>query len=182
MRKIRCFIDKEKEEQFINDICGRGFALKKISYGMGEILPVTIYNFEKCERNDSLYKLCLCYYDMEEELYEYAGALMAAGAELIEIRDCWLYMKADNQSVFETVDESAEKHDRIDYYNKMHDTFINGTWIMIMAMIFILIARSTMHGRDFVTMVISIIFIIISGASGFTVALKCKSKYKNMKE
>jgi len=54
LKKTKFFIDQDKEEKFINDMCSKGFALKNVH---AMVAPAAIYEFEECQPLSYVYRL-----------------------------------------------------------------------------------------------------------------------------
>ena len=114
MKEIRCFVSKDKEEQYINKKCSKGYALKKISLLAGEIIPFSVYTFGKCEPDEFDYKICMMPDKDDDAIYVYAEQIKPTGAKLIALMEKCAYFR--NKGKFIIPLEGTDSANKAKYY------------------------------------------------------------------
>lgn len=110
MIKFRFYYDKDKEEQFLNSMSERGYAMKKFILGF--------HIFEKTEPNKYTYRVDLISNKKMKELHDYILLIEETGAEYVQRWGMWVYFrKKGNFELYTDIDS------QIDLYQRIRATF-----------------------------------------------------------
>ena len=114
MKEIRCFVNKDKETEYINKKCRKGYALSKVGLVAGEIIPLSVYTFEKCKPDEFEYKICIMPGKEDDALYAYAEQIKPTGAKLIALREKCLYFRNNGKFIIPL--EGTDNVNKAKYY------------------------------------------------------------------
>jgi len=108
--KIRFFIDYEKEEQWVNEMCQQGWHLKKFG--------IANYQFEKGKPDEYIYRNeMLSGLGTKDKIDEYIDFLKETGIELVSKSSTWVYFrKKKEEGPFELYSDTSSK---IQYLNRI---------------------------------------------------------------
>ena len=112
MIRFRLYFDKDKETAWLNEMSGRGWAMKGFFAGF--------YRFEKCEPGEYTYQI-----DFGDELYnvsdEYRGLMEDIGAEIVALWGYWIILrKPAAEGPFELY---TDPESMIEHYTKIRRMF-----------------------------------------------------------
>lgn len=112
MKKFKLYWDKDKEQQWINEMAQEGWALTKYFLG--------VYTFEKCEPGEYIYQIDLMGSTSKEQ-NEFKSFLEDIGVEIVAEWYRWIFLRKraeDGEFEMYTDDES-----KIQQYKKIHNFF-----------------------------------------------------------
>lgn len=180
MKKIKCFIDKNKEELFLNEMAAEGYALTEIKGFEGGSIPVGLYCFGSCEPSEYVYHIALKYAETDEEVWQYAWELEESGAEVIQVKDCWIYLRLKKDS--EVIPGNTPPEEEMEFYSDKYDGYISGALLFLVAAGCWVSVYIKKAGPE--PMIIAATCVLVGAVSGtaFIAALKCKSKLKDIKK
>ncbi|WMJ86077.1 DUF2812 domain-containing protein [Anaerocolumna sp. MB42-C2] len=84
MLRFRLYYDKDKEEKWLNQMCGKGYALKKFFLGL--------YTFEPCKAGEFIYRIDLLQ-NWEGDKYDYVNFLEEYGVEYVAQWYRWVFLR-----------------------------------------------------------------------------------------
>lgn len=119
MKKICCFIDKEKEEQYINIMASQGLALTGIRCIKTSLVPFGIYEFEPCEPDEYVYRIDYLKNIDKDSVKSRIKTVEKSGAELISERQCILIFRKKEDFHFKIKDEVKQM-----YYNRLKTLYM----------------------------------------------------------
>ena len=106
MIKFRLYYDKDKEENFLNNMVKKGYAMKSFFLGL--------YTFEKCEPNEYTYRVDLIKDKSQKELEEYIELITETGAEYIQRWGVWaIFRKKGEFELYTDVESNIEQYSKI---------------------------------------------------------------------
>ena len=126
IRKLKLFINHDKEEVYINEMCVQGYALTKVrgfSTAMAillfGILPIGVYEFERCVPGEYVYKLDIRSDKTESEATKYEEILRDSGIEIIAKGKERYYLRKKG-----SFDIYTDKESKINFYKKLIDMYL----------------------------------------------------------
>ena len=106
MIKFRLYYDKDKEENFLNNMVKKGYAMKSFFLGF--------YTFEKCEPNEYTYRVDLIKDKSQKELEEYIELITETGAEYVQRWGVWvIFRKKGEFELYTDVESKIEQYSKI---------------------------------------------------------------------
>ena len=111
MVKFRVYVDKDKEEKFLNNLSKKGYCFKKYF--------LFFYTFEKCESNEYTFKIDIIRDKNYEQKQEFFSLLNETGIELVQTWGVWAFFKKRGE--FEIYSDVKGK---IDQYTKIRNLFL----------------------------------------------------------
>ena len=111
MKKFRLYWDKDKDENFINNMSSKGWMYKKFFFG--------VYTFEKGQPNEYTYRYDLISDKNTTELNEYIQLIEDTGAEYVQRWGIWGVFRKKGEFELYTDKESEKKS-----YEKIRNTFL----------------------------------------------------------
>lgn len=116
MKRIKCFIDRDKEERYLNEMARKGMAFCSLSC-FNAYIPIGIYHFEKCEPNEYVYRLDIrnC---TEDKVNSSETAARDAEIESVVRKKNWEYLR--RKGYFELYPDKSEQ---IAFYRKVQGTY-----------------------------------------------------------
>ena len=159
MKEIRCFISKDKETKYINKKCSKGYALSKVGLVAGELIPLSVYTFEKCEPDEFEYKICMMTGKDDDAIYAYAEQIKPTGAKLIALREKCAYFR--NKGKFIIPLEGTDSANKAKYYRlRAKKSFMTAGFCFIFLLVNGGLLLSGVSGSP-------VIAIITAGLAGF---------------
>lgn len=119
MVKVKCFIDKDYEEIYLNEMSAKGWALEKIICFKNALFPVGFYVFSPCSPRQYKYRMDLQPDLMGKGLAEHIRRIESTGAELISERKNWLCFRREKDFAFKTKNET-----KLNYYKKLRNMYL----------------------------------------------------------
>lgn len=115
MRKIKFFIDDEKEERWINGMCAQGWHLKKFA--------TCFYTFEKGEPGQYIYRNeMLKEFVLTPQARDYLAFVEETGAEFVHRSGYWVYFRQKAaKGNFELYSDGVSK---LAYLQRMRNAFL----------------------------------------------------------
>lgn len=110
MIKFRLYYDKDKEEEFLNNMSQKGYELKNFSFGF--------YTFNKCKANEYTYRIDLVGDKCREELEDYLELLKDDGVILIKRWGPWMILEKKGN-----FDLYTDKESKIKLYTQIRNMF-----------------------------------------------------------
>ena len=129
MFKIKCFLDKGREEDYINYMVSQGYALKQIKCFKNSVIPAGIYEFEKCEPDEYVYRIDYQTDMTKSQVKEHISKIEKTGAELISERQCILVFRKKTDFAFKYDEETVKK-----YYNRLKTVYMT-FFVAVIAML-----------------------------------------------
>lgn len=106
MIKFRWYYDKDKEEEFLNKMSSKGYAMKKFILGF--------YFFEKSTPNEYTYRVDLIRDKTEKELHEYISLIEESGADFIQKWGFWAFFRKKGEfELYTDIDSQISLYKRI---------------------------------------------------------------------
>lgn len=111
MIKFRLYLDKDKEEKWLNEMCDSGYKFKKFFVGF--------YKFNPCEKGKYIYRIDLI--DGISKRKEYKNFMQEIGVEVIDTWGFWVFLRKEkSEGRFELY---TDKESKIISYRKIRKTF-----------------------------------------------------------
>lgn len=153
MIRFRLYFDKDKETAWLNEMSGRGWAMKGFFAGF--------YRFEKCEPGEYTYQI-----DFGDELYnvsdEYRGLMEDIGAEIVALWGYWIILrKPAAEGPFELY---TDPESMIEHYTKIRRMFKAVTMLELIVL-FIEIGcgmSGNVFGWAFAVLIAAMVFVCIN--------------------
>ncbi len=179
MKKIKCFIDKDKEQSYINSMADQGWAFTGLKYMTEEVLPIALYCFDECEADKYAYRLILMYEKNEQEVWEYSAKLEDEGVETVQLRENWLYLRGQKSAAMR-MDDIIEKDylDVSEYYADMSDGYISGAILFFVMSACWVWSYLKKAGLEPIIMAFTGVFAGAMMLTTIVAAVKCKFKAK----
>lgn len=120
----KAFYDYEKEENYINEMCNKGFALVDYSWCR--------YVFEDCKQGEYIYRIeLLDNKSNHPESIRYIRFLEEMGIDLVAVYMRWIYLrKKATEGEFEIYSDIDSK---IKYHNKIYTFWNTFVWLEFIA-------------------------------------------------
>ena len=166
MIKFRWYYDKDREEEFLNYMVSKGYAMTRFFLG--------VYWFEKCEPGEYTYRVDLVRDKNIQKKNEYYALIQETGGELVEIWGPWAFFR--KKGVFELY---SDNESMIEQYRKIKNMFL--TLAIIEGLILVLEMSIYAKNKANVILYFIILLIIITITFSYQV-YKCKNKIKSLKD
>ena len=168
MIKFRLYYDKDKEEEFLNNMSKRGYELVDFFLGF--------YTFKKCEPNEYTHKVDLVRNKNKEELEEYLELLKDSGVVLVRRWGPWAIFK--KRGKFELY---TDKESQIKQYTQIRNMFAFFSIIELICsctnIIPPIIYRYPYFGNLFIGILLGLIFLVFVNQ-----VFKCNRKIKEIRQ
>ena len=106
MKKFRLYYDKDKEEAFLNEMSGKGYAMKHFFLG--------VYTFEKCQPGEYTYRVDLISDKTVEQRNELYDLIRDSGGELVQTWGIWaIFRKKGNFELYTDPESQIKQFRRI---------------------------------------------------------------------
>lgn len=130
MKTFKLFFNEEREEQWLNDMCEKGWHFKKWRGYR--------YTFEKGEPGKYTYRYdYLCKFGFGKEVKEYIDFVEGTGAELVQKKGSWAYFRQHrDEGPFILYSDFASK---LKFVNRLFAFYIT---ILLISLLLIVINRS----------------------------------------
>ena len=150
MIKFRLYYDKDKEEEFLNNMVQKGYAMTHFFLG--------VYWFEPCKEGEYTYIIDIKRDKTVKEFNEYCDLIKETGGELIQTWGVWAIFRKKGE--FELYSDNSSK---IEQYKKIQKTFLllallEG--IIILPTQIQIYIRNKMSSALYTSIVIGLFFII----------------------
>lgn len=111
MIKFRLYLDKDKEEKWINNMADNGYEFKKFFAGF--------YKFVPCEKGRYIHRIDLI--DNISKRKEYMDFMQEIGVEVIDTWGFWVFLRKEkSEGTFELY---SDRESKINSYRKIIKTF-----------------------------------------------------------
>ncbi|MDV4149287.1 DUF2812 domain-containing protein [Clostridium sp. AL.422] len=110
MIKFRWYYDKDREEEFLNDMVSKGYAMTRFFLG--------VYWFEKCEPGEYTYRVDIIRDKDTKQKNEFYDLIRETGGELVETWGVWAFFRKKGD--FELYSDNESK---IEQYTRIQKTF-----------------------------------------------------------
>ncbi|MCF0148258.1 MAG: DUF2812 domain-containing protein [Clostridium sp.] len=166
MIKFRWYYDKDREEEFLNSMVAKGYAMTRFFLG--------VYHFEKCEPGEYTYRVDIIEDKNTKEKNEFYDLIRETGGELIQTWGVWAFFR--KRGDFELYSDNESK---IEQYRRIKNVFLTLSIIegLILAYELYLYNISKYNGRNYLIP----LFIILTITFGYQV-YKCKEKIKSLRD
>lgn len=106
MKKFKLYYDKDKEEAFLNEMSGKGYAMKHFFLGL--------YTFEKCQPGEYTYRVDLISDKTVEQRNELYDLIRDSGGELVQTWGIWaIFRKKGNFELYTDPESQIKQFKRI---------------------------------------------------------------------
>lgn len=106
MKKFKLYYDKDKEEAFLNEMSGKGYAMKHFFLGL--------YTFEKCQPGEYTYRVDLISDKTVEQRNELYDLIRDSGGELVQTWGIWaIFRKKGNFELYTDPESQIKQFERI---------------------------------------------------------------------
>ncbi|QHQ59757.1 DUF2812 domain-containing protein [Anaerocolumna sedimenticola] len=113
MKIFRWYYDKDKEEKWLNQMCEKGYALKRFFLGL--------YTFEPCEKGEYVYRIDLLH-NWEGDKYDYVSFMEEYGVEYVAQWYRWVFLrKKAADGAFDLYTDSASQ---VQHYIRIRNFFL----------------------------------------------------------
>lgn len=166
MIKFRWYYDKDREEEFLNNMVSKGYAMTRFFLG--------VYWFEKCKPGEYTYRVDIIRDKSTEEKNEFYDLIREAGGELVETWGVWAFFRKKGD--FELYSDNESK---IEQYRRIKNVFV--TFAIIEGLILAYEINIYYKHNSAAILFFIILLIIIISAFSYQV-YKCKDKIKSLKD
>lgn len=166
MIKFRWYYDKDREEEFLNNMVSKGYAMTRFFLG--------VYWFEKCKSGEYTYRVDIIRDKSTEEKNEFYDLIREAGGELVETWGVWAFFR--KRGDFELYSDNESK---IEQYRRIKNVFL--TFAIIEGLILAYEINIYYNHNSTAILFFIILLIIIISAFSYQV-YKCKDKIKSLKD
>ena len=111
MIKFRWYYDKDREEEFLNKMVAKGYAMTHFFLG--------VYWFERCEHGEYTYRVDIIRDKNTREKNEFYDLIRETGGELVETWGVWAFLR--KRGAFELYSDNESK---IEQYSRIQRTFL----------------------------------------------------------
>lgn len=119
MVKVKCFIDKDYEEMYLNEMSAKGWALEKIICFKNGLFPIGFYKFSKCTPRQYKYRLDLQTNMTRAGIKDHIKKIESTGAQLVSERKDWLVFRREKDFHFKIKNET-----KLTYYKKLRNMYL----------------------------------------------------------
>jgi hypothetical protein len=106
MKIFKLYYDKDKEEAFLNEMSGKGYAMKHFFLGL--------YTFEKCQPGEYTYRVDLISDKTVEQRNELYDLIRDSGGELVQTWGIWaIFRKKGNFELYTDPESQIKQFRRI---------------------------------------------------------------------
>ncbi len=166
MIKFRWYYDKDREEEFLNEMVSKGYAMTRFFLG--------VYWFEKCEPGEYTYRVDIIRDKDTKQKNEFYDLIRETGGELVETWGVWAFFR--KKGAFELYSDNESK---IEQYRRIKNIFLTLAIIEGIILAYELFIYNK-HKYDLILYLIILLTIIVITFS-FQV-YKCKDKIKSLKD
>ncbi|MHC1750761.1 MAG: DUF2812 domain-containing protein [Cellulosilyticaceae bacterium] len=167
MLKFKAFSDKDLEEEWLAQMCSKGWGFKKFRLGF--------YTFEPCEPNEYCYQIDLLD-NWRGDKHDYAAFMEETGVEVIGQWYRWVYIrKRACEGPFEMYTDTETK---ITQYQRILRFFTIGLWIEIILCL-MEIGVAIKSGR--IEPAVAAVFLGLIVVAFITMIGKCKRKIAQLR-
>ena len=111
MIKFRWYYDKDREEEFLNEMVSKGYAMTRFFLG--------VYWFEKCEPGEYTYRVDIIRDKDTKQKNEFYDLIRETGGELVETWGVWAFFR--KKGAFELYSDNESK---IEQYRRIKKIFL----------------------------------------------------------
>lgn len=111
MIKFRWYYDKDREEEFLNEMVSKGYAMTRFFLG--------VYWFEKCKPGEYTYRVDIIRDKDTKQKNEFYDLIRETGGELVETWGVWAFFR--KKGAFELYSDNESK---IEQYSRIQRTFL----------------------------------------------------------
>ena len=166
MIKFRWYYDKDSEEEFLNSMVTKGYAMTRFFLG--------VYWFEECEPGEYTYRIDIIRDKNTKQKNEFYDLIRESGGELVETWGVWAFFR--KKGIFELYSDNESK---IVQYRNIQKMFLICTLIEISILISQLNLYFVNKSNSILFFITILIIIIIT--LGYQ-AYKCNKKIKSLKK
>lgn len=119
MVKVKCFIDKDYEEIYLNEMSAKGWALEKVTCFKNGLFPIGFYKFKECTPRQYKYRMDIQPDMTAKGIQDHIRKIESTGAEMICARKECLLFRRDKDFHFKIKNETKMK-----YYKKLRNMYL----------------------------------------------------------
>lgn len=166
MIKFRWYYDKDREEEFLNSMVTKGYAMTRFFLG--------VYWFEECKPGEYTYRVDIIRDKSTKQKNEFYDLIRESGGELVETWEYGLFF--GKKGDFEIYSDNESK---MEQYSRIQKMFLICTAIEMLLLISqsILYFSNKIYNNSF--LIVLLVIIIIT----FMIQIyKCNKKIKSLKK